>query len=243
MIQLAVMNRSTVLPDAEVRKGAHSVHKQIRQHYAPIWGVSAHVDFVGLEDLPRPGSWTIAVLDNSDEANALGYHDLTPEGLPLGKAFAGTDLQIGSPWTVTLSHEALEMLGDPGINLIAPNAEGRLFAYENCDAVEADNLAYDVDGRPVSDFVTPAWFIPGAHGPFDYRKRLRRPFQLAPDGYISYTDTWPPNWQQAYGQILVDSKGTATVGARRALALTRPRVGSRRERRRTPRDEWVPSRP
>ena len=30
------------------------------------------------------------VLDTSDQAGALGYHDVTPQGLPLGKVFAKT---------------------------------------------------------------------------------------------------------------------------------------------------------
>jgi hypothetical protein len=66
-------------------------------------------------------------------------HDTTPDGLPLGKVFAGTDKAFGTQWTVTASHELLEMLGDPAINLtalsmtpfeIAQNVVGQLYAYE-----------------------------------------------------------------------------------------------------------------
>jgi len=42
-----------------------------------------------------------------------GHHDLTPDGLPVGKSFAGTDKHFGHSWTVTASHELLEMLADP----------------------------------------------------------------------------------------------------------------------------------
>jgi len=39
---------------------------------------------------------------------------VTSEGTPLGKVFAGLDLRSASSWTVTLSHELLEILTDPG---------------------------------------------------------------------------------------------------------------------------------
>jgi len=49
------------------------------------------------------------ILDDSDQAGALGYHDLTSDGLPIGKVFAASDLKAGTSWTVTASHELLEM--------------------------------------------------------------------------------------------------------------------------------------
>ena len=77
----------------------------------------------------------------------------------MGKVFAKTDLQYNSSWTVTASHELLEMLGDPEINLgvfVQPNAQtGRLYAYENCDACESDNYGYQIGNILVSDFVFP----------------------------------------------------------------------------------------
>ena len=77
-------------------------------------------------------------LDDSDQASALGYHDMTSEGLPLGKVFGTTNLKFGTNWTVTASHELLEMLGDPSINLTvfiqSNSAAGRLYAYDDENA-------------------------------------------------------------------------------------------------------------
>lgn len=60
--------------------------------------------------------------------------------MPLGKVFAGTDLKYGYTWSVTASHELLEMLADPNINLtvLLQNSEtaGTLYAYEVCDAAK-----------------------------------------------------------------------------------------------------------
>ena len=181
------------------------------------------------------------MLDNSDQAGALGYHDMTPDGLPLGKVFAATDLQFGTQWTVTASHELLEMLGDPAINLTAltmtnfdlnQNVVGRLYAYEVCDACEADSAGYNIDASLVSDFVYPAWFEsfrkPGS-AQFDYRSLIKQPFQLLEDGYISQFDTSNTDgWTQASPQRL----------GRYAM---RAPVGSRRERRRIPRRQWLSS--
>src|SRR6266581_3514657 len=97
-----------------------------------------------------------------DFAGALGYHDLTKQGLPLGKVFAGSDMKLGYNWTVTASHELLEMLADPDINLTAfvqdSDTSGILYAYETADACEADEYGYKIDGVLVSDFVFPSWF-------------------------------------------------------------------------------------
>jgi hypothetical protein len=37
--------------------------------------------------MPAPDGWWLVFLDNSDQAGALAYHDLTNEGLPLSKVF------------------------------------------------------------------------------------------------------------------------------------------------------------
>lgn len=236
-IQLAVINASTVLTDADVQPVVAALQTQVSDHFAPVWGVDADLTFVPIGGTPAPGSWWLAILDNSDQAGALGYHDITSEGLPLGKVFAATDLQYGYNWTVTASHELLEMLADPDVNLTtfvqSDATSGVLYAYEVCDACEADVYGYQIDGITVSDFVYPTWFesfwSPGA-AQFDYGNQIQSPFALLPGGYIGYFDvTAGTGWQQQF----------AEAGLRKYSM--RPAVGSRRERRRTPRNEWLAS--
>ena len=236
-IQVAVINASTVLTDAQVQGAVPSLQAQVHNDFAPAWGIDADLTFVPTGSQPAPGSWWLSVLDNSDQAGALGYHDITDQGLPLGKVFAGSDLQDGLQWTVTASHELLEILGDPEINLtvfVQPDAQtGTLYAYEVCDACEADQFGYTVSGTLVSDFVLPAWFEPSrAPGStqFDFQNRIQKPFELLPGGYIGVFDvTSGTGWHQLY-----------PAGQPRTYQM-RPRVGSRRERRRTPRDQWLRS--
>jgi hypothetical protein len=161
-IQISVINESTVLADSDVAPVVAALQKQVSNDFRPIWGVDAVLTIVPKTAQPPTGSWWLVLLDDSDQANALGYHDLTTEGLPIGKVFADSDLKAGTSWTVTASHELLEMLGDPNINLTAfvqnTNTAGMLYAYEVCDACEDDSFGYQIDNVLLSDFVYPSWF-------------------------------------------------------------------------------------
>ena len=114
-IPIAVINESTVLTDADVVPVVDALQQQVTNDFRPIWGVDAELTMIA-KGTPPPGtSWWLVMLDDSDQAGALGYHDLTPESLPIGKIFAASDLKAGTSWTVTASHELLEMLADPDI--------------------------------------------------------------------------------------------------------------------------------
>ncbi len=239
-IQVAVINESTVLSDDDVRAALPALQTQVHRDFAPAWGIDADLTFMPSGANPSAGSWWLVILDNSDQAGALGYHDVTSEGLPLGKVFAGTDLQYNLKWTVTASHELLEMLADPEINLtvfVQPTAtQGTLYAYEVCDACEDDQFGYDINGVTVSDFVFPAWFeVSRTAGStqFDFGSSLAAPVPtLLTGGYIGAFDVGSgTGWHQI------------TAQGHPKPHLARPRVGSRRERRKLPRDEWMPSAP
>src|SRR5262249_33647620 len=111
-----------------------------------------------------------------------------------------------------------------------------LYAYEVCDPCEADQDGYDIDGVLVSDFVYPAWFESfrqTSSTQFDQQRRITDSFQLLPGGYASVYDmTSGTGWQQI-------SRPLPRLGA--STSDQRPPVGSRRERRRTPRNQWSKS--
>lgn len=195
MIQLALMNRSTTLKDAEVAAAAPAFDLQIQRDVAPAWGINAKLTFYAKGQIPPANAWQVLVLDNSDQAGALGYHDLTPAGYPLSKVFAATDKAFKLSWTVTTSHEICEMLVDPDCVLAAQINDTTFVAYELCDPVEADRFGYLINGVLVSDFVLPSYFQPAAHKPFDFMNRLTRPLTLLPGGYLSL---WTPKggWAQ-----------------------------------------------
>lgn len=234
MIKVNIINASTVVSDEEAARVVAALSLQVARDFAPAWGVYAELIFTPKGGVIMEGAWQLIILDNSDQAGALGYHDLTRQGMPIGKIFAKTDIDFGLAWSVTASHELLEMLIDPSINLTAfvEDEKGpRLYAYEVADAPEDDQFGYQIDGILVSNFVYPAWFE-GFWKPdetkFDHRGLIHNPFELLPGGYISMYDIRSGNgWQQ--------------LTAEKKNLKARAPIGSRRERRRIPRDQWVAS--
>ena len=96
-----------------------------------------------------------------------------------------------------------------------------------CDACEADIFGYNIAGILVSDFVTPAWFRRAGKAPFDFLRHMTKPFQIISGGYIGVWNNG--TWTQKYELGHVHSY------------LDRPRVGSRRERRRIGKENWIVS--
>jgi hypothetical protein len=239
-IQISVINASTVISDADVPAVVDALQQQVTNDFGPIWGVNAILSIVPGGSQPPAGSWWLTILDDADQAGALGYHDLTSEGLPLSKVFAATDLKYGSSWSVTASHELLEMLVDPNINLTVlmqtdSQTAGTLYAYEVCDACEDDSFGYKIGTVLVSDFVYPSWFETfrkAGSTQFDQGKSIDKPFELIKGGYIG---TFVINSGTGWQQTTPDRKLSDTSN--------RGAVGSRRERRAIPRSQWVESRP
>jgi len=238
-IKISVINESTVLADADVVPVVAALQEQVSSDFLPVWGVDAELSIVPKNSQPPAGSWWLVLLDDSDQANALGYHDLTSESLPIGKVFAASDLKAGTSWTVTASHELLEMLGDPNINLTVfvqnSNTAGTLYAYEVCDACEDDSLGYSINNILLSDFVYPAWFEsfrPEGSTQFDRMNKIHTPFGLLTNGYIGvFNVSSGSGWQQQTAE-----KHPTNLSNRGA-------VGTRRERRNISRDLWVSSLP
>ena len=76
-IQISVINESTVLADTDVAPVVAALQKQVSNDFRPIWGTDATLTIVPKGTQPAGGSWWLVLLDDSDQANALGYHDLT----------------------------------------------------------------------------------------------------------------------------------------------------------------------
>jgi len=168
----------------------------VDQDVAPVWGTPAKLvkssDFLA-------GKWAMVFLDDADQPGALAYHDLTPDGLPLAKVFVKTTIANRGLVSVSASHELVEMLVDPAINLLTTGPDPKLvYAYESADPVE--ELSYPVRGIPMTDFVYPSYFE-AFHKPgsvqFDRLKKVSKPFQILSGGYqIIFKNG---KWTQIYG--------------------------------------------
>jgi hypothetical protein len=198
--QLALVSESSQIPRSDVQKVSAALQKQASRDLAPIWDISATVDsFDKLEDVPT-GYWPIIVRDDINTPGAAGIHvDKNGQPFSLVQASASID-----GWSLTASHEALEMLVDPfGNRLVAgdsPKADqGRVsFLVEVCDPSEASDYAYSANGILVSDFYTPHYFdpvkAPGVR--YSYTGAITEPRQVLNGGYLSWQDPVSGNWWQ-----------------------------------------------
>lgn len=248
------VNQSTVVNQTDFERYLKAQQVQFDYEFGAEWDMVLKVACSQVEAVPAT-AWQLAVLDDSDQANALGYHDDVkgPNGQPFAKVFARTDVQVGANWTVTASHEALETPGDPDVNVVVMVDGARfggrlgslvLAARELCDACEADKFAkaFRVGGKKgtdvmLSDFVTRAWFEDPQGRAVDAYGHLTAPWQIGDQGYIGL---YVPGkgWTQAFhndigdlSKILVDRREVTTMALSRGIRHPRLDDSPRRKAR------------
>ena len=193
---IACFNKATVGLGVNLNALIKAMQVYVDTFVAPVWGTPAKL--VQSQDF-LSGAWAMVFLDNADQANALAYHDLTPDGLPQSKVFVKTTLAANELVSVSASHELVEMLVDPAINLMTTGPDRKTtYAYESADPVEA--LSFKVSGIPMSNFVHPAYFE-DFHKPgsvlFDHMGVVERPFEILAGGYqITFRNG---KWSQIFG--------------------------------------------
>lgn len=195
-MKIDVVNKSTVLTDSTVLLAMPAF-----QHFASVVASAWYLKTptMAMTSTPSSSAWQVVVLDDADQAGALGYHDFTVNGKPLAKVFAKTDQTYGYSWTVTLTHELAEMMCDPWINTAVQTSNTRMYALEVGDPVEADTFGFEYTDKAgtttlLSDFVRPEWFQPGSSGPFDYKRHVTAPLQVLSGGYAQYFENG--SWNQ-----------------------------------------------
>ena len=193
---IACFNQAKTPLGVDLDRLVRAMQTFVDKHVAPVWGTPAKlVKTTGF----LKKAWAVVFLDDADQPGALAYHDLTPEGLPLSKVFVRTTIQNGDLVSVSASHELVEMLVDPAINMMTTGPDARtMYAYETADPVEAHS--YTVDGIPMTNFVYPSYFEvfrkPNSTR-FDHLRKVKRPFQILADGYqIIFRGG---KWSQTYG--------------------------------------------
>lgn len=196
-------NLSTQVSDSQVQEVIRAVQVQITRDFFPHWHVNAQLE---AWDVNRAyDQWQVVFFDDEAQAESMGYRDLTEAGKPLAKIFVKDSIDRGSRWSVTASHEILEMLVDPYCELSAFNQStpdsGILYAYEICDPVESDETGYDVGDIRVSNFVLPSWFQPTAKPSYDYLAQLTAPLTLGRNGYMSHFKVGQSDngWRRDFG--------------------------------------------
>jgi hypothetical protein len=203
---ISVVNLSKRVSDSELQGVIRAVNRQIREDFEPHWSLGAtlrlegkagkRINKVALPELR--GDAVLYLWDDIDVEGALGYHDKNARGIPYGIVFTNLSAELAEPWSITLSHEALELIADPHVNLLVAGphpAEDRevYHWYEMSDAVQAQT--YPIDGIAVSNFVLPLYFTPdaelGSRNDFLGGTGAGAPllsFGIHPGGYIGFFD-------------------------------------------------------
>jgi len=199
--QLALVPDGVTINMSDLTKVASALSKQVARDFGPIWNVQATVDsFARLEDVPGD-YWPIIV--TSHVQDAAGFHD-DDHGQPFAV------VEFDADWSLTASHECLEMLADPfgrrlragntldqAIKLGLPQRRVR-YLVEVCDPSEDAKFAYQVNGVMVSDFYTPDFFDPKEVSSvrYSFTGAIKSPRTVLNNGYISWHDPITNHWMQ-----------------------------------------------
>jgi hypothetical protein len=175
---------------------AAAISRQVARDFGPIWQVDATVDpFPSLDKVPL-GYWPVLISMRELGSNE-GVH-LDKDGQPYAL------VEFSETWSLTASHECLELLADPFCNRTIPgpspaNPDARVeFLMEICDPCQDARCAYTVNDILVSDFCTPEYFEPISNAPlrYSFKQSLTDPRFVAEGGYLSWKDTVSGDWWQ-----------------------------------------------
>jgi hypothetical protein len=200
VVHVALVAETEQINSGQLSRVSAALQRQVTRDFSPIWGINATVDAFGsLDDVPL-GYWPVVVLDQIDQPGAAGYHT-DQDGQPYAL------VMYSQSWSLTASHETLEMLADPfGNRLIGGSSikpdQGRVrYLIEVCDPCESPQYAYRVNGVLVSDFYTPSFFDSRESygGRYDFTRSIESPKTILPGGYISWLDPATGHlWQQIW---------------------------------------------
>ena len=206
VIQVGLVDTTGGLDPELVQSAVAAFNIQVTRDLPQFWNVTATITYLPDAKKIPSGVWPVQLVKtlSSDEG---GFH-LDKHKQPYARVIASPD---NDGWTIAASHEILEMLVDPYGNRlqtsIAIEVSGNKikdntgqFAYlvEVCDACEADNYSYSIQGIAVSDFLTPRYYdpiaTPGTR--YSFTGAIKAPRQILPGGYISWLDQEKEVWQQ-----------------------------------------------
>jgi len=244
---VSVINLTTgKLTDEAVQSAIRAVNRQISEDFVPYWGFGAQLRLEGKSNRKRSnatsdmrGDAVLYLCDDVRDSGVDGYHDHTYRGIPYGVVYLELSDLLQEPWTVTLSHEALELVGDPEANLLVQGPHPRFpkrtvyHWFEMCDAVQDEQ--YQLDGIAVSNFVLPLYFTASAEhgGRNDFlgttvARRTLRSFRVNPGGYIGFFD--PRTGKDGNYEQPADARAATRLHLKRRLKIGRGVLRKQRTR-------------
>lgn len=191
---IAIISQTAGVDSTDLAAATAAIQRQVTSDFGHIWNVTATVDdFPALHEMP-PGYWPVLIKDDI-EANAVGVH-LTDDA---ERVFALVTYRP-EDWTLTLSHEILEMLVDPfGVTFPtgpSPTGDGSTVEYlaEVCDPCRDPTAGYYVNNVLVSDFIFPGYYDQEGSGRYDFGRHIAEPRQLLVNGYYAWRNLTTREW-------------------------------------------------
>lgn len=188
-VHVALVDMSGKISASELAEVAGALNEQVQADFAPAWKVAATV---GAYPTAPAGTWRIELHDTIDAPGAAGYH-----ADEHGQPYATLALSAGD-WTVTASHELMEMLADPfGSRLHAAAAlsgwkgDSARVRYLMEPGDPCEEVHYQVGGVAVSDFVLPSFYRSTPRGSlagYSHSGAVTQPLEILDGGYISFVD-------------------------------------------------------
>jgi hypothetical protein len=202
-VHVALVSNDANIAQSELAEVAAALQTQVSRDFGPVWHRTAIVQSFPSERAVPLGFWKVLVEADIHEPGAAGYHT-DDQHQPYALVESAGD------WTVTVSHELLEMLADPWGNRLhtampptATKTEHKdrvRYLVEVCDPCE--EVVYDCSGVRVSDFLLPEYYHTLVRylnvenldpKPASFTGALKRPGTILPGGYVSYVlhdGTW-----------------------------------------------------
>lgn len=219
------------IADADLLIAIRAVNQQIEYDFAPYWHMPATLRLEGAV-MKEPHANASAVVMRGDAVlyvssqtasdDPEGFHARNLRGIPYGVVYSKISEETGDPWSVTFSHEALELIADPQGNnyVMGPSVHDRrkkvFFWFEMCDAVSSQT--YDIGGVALQNFLLPAYFeppVPGART--NFLGNPLEPFGIAAESYLGYYDPEKQSQETAH----VDEHGKRRAAIRKRFGQTR----------------------
>jgi hypothetical protein len=168
----------------ELAAVAAALQTQVMRDFAPEWGTSAVVAAVSFEAIPA-GYTPLIVQDTLEAEGVNGFHRTRGDDTPY------IVVPYGPNWSLAASHELLRMLANPTGSTRYPGPScmpGQSiveYLVDVCAPCQDVSAAYAIDGVPVSDFCTRAFFG-GMRQIRSFTGAVREPFEPAAKGVVTW---------------------------------------------------------
>lgn len=193
MFRISVVNRSSIATD-KVERAVKAIDRQLKEHFYKAWSIRAGCSLAKRKiNIDNKTDGAVIFIDDKLDPEYSGYHEFMEEtALPVGFVFRDVAEKI-EDWSVTLSHEIIELLGNRYCGLYCPGPHPTRknvivdHWFELCDAVQ--DQVYTIDRVAVSDFLYPLyWTTRNELGGVNNHLRTKDllSFGLTKGGYIGY---------------------------------------------------------